>query len=92
MAVDDLTAMHTSAVYACVRVISETVATLPCGLFKNVGKVREPAKEDPLYEVLHDMVNTEMTSFTFREVMMASLLLYGNAYAEIVKDKASYVK
>ena len=89
--VDELRAMQTSAVYACVRVISETVASLPCGLFKNVGENQEPAKEHPLYEVLHDMVNPEMTSFTFREVMMTSLLLYGNAYAKIVR-KDGHVK
>lgn len=90
--VDELRAMQTSAVYACVRVISETIASLPCGLFREVGKAQEPAKEHPLYEVLHNMVNPEMTSFTFREVMMTSLLLYGNAYARIVKDEAGHVK
>ena len=90
--VDELRAMQTSAVYACVRVISETIASLPCGLFRDVAGNQEPAKEHPLYEVLHNMANPDMTSFTFREVMMTSLLLYGNAFARIVKDEAGHVK
>ena len=90
--VDEIRAMQTSAVYACVRVISETISSLPCCLYKSVDKGREVAKEHPLCEVLHDMANPEMTSFTFREVMMTALLLYGNAYAKVVRDRAGHVK
>lgn len=90
--VDELRAMQTSAVYACVRVLAETIASLPCYLYKREKEMRVPAREHPLFEVLHDMPNYEMSSFTFREVMMTSLLLYGNAYARIIKDKAGHVK
>ena len=92
VAVDELRAMQTSAVYACVRVLSETVASLPLFLFRKEKRGSDKATEHPLYEVLHDLPNGEMTSFNFREVMMTSLLLYGNAYARIIRDKAGHVK
>jgi HK97 family phage portal protein len=92
VAVDELRAMQTSAVYACVRVLSETVASLPLFLYQREKDKHTKAQEHPLYEVLHDLANSEMTSFNFREVMMTSLLLYGNAYARIIRDKAGHVK
>ena len=90
--VDELRAMQTSAVYACVRVLAETVASLPLFLYRNEKDKNTKAREHPLYEVLHDLPNGEMTSFNFREVMMTSLLLYGNAYARIIRDKSGHVK
>lgn len=92
VAVDELRAMQTSAVYACVRVLAETVASLPLFLYRREKDKNTKAHEHPLYEVLHDLANNEMTSFNFREVMMTSLLLYGNAYARIIKDKSGHVK
>jgi HK97 family phage portal protein len=91
IAVDELKAMQTSAVYACVRVIAETVASLPLFLYKKEKESKIKAYQHPLYEVLHDMPNCENTSFCFREAMMASLLLYGNAYARIIRDKNGHV-
>ncbi len=90
--VDEVTAMQTSAVYACVRVLAETIASLPLSLYRQEENAQSRATEHPLHEVLHSMPNNEMTSFNFREVMMTSLLLYGNAYARIIKDKAGHVK
>ena len=92
VAVDELRAMQTSAVYACVRVLAETVASLPLFLYRREKDKNTKAHEHPLYEVLHDLANNEMTSFNFREVMMTSLLLYGNAYARIIRDKSGHVK
>jgi HK97 family phage portal protein len=90
--VDEIRAMQTSAVYACVRVLAETVASLPLFLYRREKDKNAKAIEHPLFEVLHDLPNNEMTSFNFREVMMTSLLLYGNAYARIIRDKAGHVK
>lgn len=85
--VDELSAMQTSAVYACVRILAETVASLPLQLFKQDGDKRVKATEHPLYECLYEIPNSEMTSFQFRELMMTSVLLWGNAYArKIVKQ------
>ncbi len=91
VAVDELKAMQTSAVFACVKVLSETVASLPFFLYKKDKDKKIKAYEHPLYSALHDMPNNEMTSFSFREVMMTSLLLYGNAYARIIKDRNNHV-
>ncbi len=84
--VDELRAMQTSAVYACVKVLSETVASLPLHLFKK-GKdgKNEMAEQHPLFSCLYEIPNDEMTSFELRETMMTSLLLWGNAYARIIR-------
>lgn len=88
VSVDEETALKTSAVFACVKVLAETVASLPLVLYdETVDGNKEKAKQHPLYWVLHDIPNDEMTSFSFREMMMENLLLWGNAYALIQRDK-----
>lgn len=89
--VNEESALRVTAVYACVRVIAETVASLPLPLYRRLERGKEKVTEHPLYPVLHDMPNPEMTSFTFREVLMTQLLLWGNAYAQIVRDKRGQV-
>lgn len=79
------TAMQLSAVYACVRILAETVASLPLHLMRyNDSGGKEKAITHPLYYLIHDQPNEEMTSFVFRETMMTQLLLWGNAYAQKV--------
>ena len=80
------TAIQLSTVYACVRVISETVASLPLGVYEATDDGNLKAGDHPLYRLLHDEPNTEMTSFVFREVMLAHLLLYGNSYSQIIRS------
>lgn len=80
-------AMQMSAVYACIRVLSEAIASLPLHLYKQSGSGgKEKAYAHPLYTLLHDTPNPEMTSFVFRETLMTHLLLWGNAYAEIKRN------
>lgn len=86
------TAMQASAVYACVRVLAETIASLPLNVYRITKDGKEKAYDHPLYYILHDRANEEMTSFTFRETMMTHLLLWGNAYAEIEYDQMGNVK
>jgi HK97 family phage portal protein len=79
--------MQMTAVYSCVRILAEAVAGLPLHLYKytdNGGK--EKALSHPLYFLLHDEPNPEMSSFVFRETMMSHLLLWGNAYAQIIRN------
>lgn len=78
--------MQSAAVYACVRVIAETVASLPLHLYRHVEEGKRRDTGHPLYFLLHDSPNPEMTSFIFRETMMTHLLLWGNAYAQIVRN------
>ena len=84
-------AIQLSTVYACVRVISETIASLPLGIYETVNDGNEKATDHPLYKLLHDEPNSEMTSFVFREVMLAHLLLYGNSYSQIIRSGKNQV-
>lgn len=79
--VNEQTAMQLTAVYACVRVLAESVAVLPLHLYEYDGAGKKKAVDHPLYRLMHDQPNPEMTSFIFRETMMTHLLLSGNAYA-----------
>ncbi|WMJ86757.1 phage portal protein [Anaerocolumna sp. MB42-C2] len=85
--VNERTAMQTTAVYACVRILSEAIAGLPLHLYRyrsDGGKEKIPSH--PLYYLLHDEPNPEMTSFVFRETLMGHLLIWGNAYAQILRN------
>ena len=85
--VNERTAMQMTAVYSCVRILSEAVAGLPIHLYRYTeGGGKEKALTHPLYRLLHDEPNPEMTSFNFRETLMGHLLLYGNAYAQIIRN------
>ena len=85
--VNERSAMQMTAVYSCVRIWSEAVAGLPLHLYKYTsGGSKEKAVNHPLYFVLHDEPNPEMTSFVFRETLMTHLLLWGNAYAQIIRN------
>ena len=90
--VNERTAMQTTAVYACVRILAEAVASLPLHVYEyqdDGGK--KLVHEHPLYYLLHDEPNPEMTSFVFRETLMSHLLIWGNAYAQIIRDGAGRV-
>ena len=85
--VNERSAMQMTAVYACVRILSEAIASLPLHLYKyNKEGGKEKAVDHPLYSLLHDEPNPEMTSFVFRETLMTHLLLWGNAYAQIIRN------
>ncbi len=84
--VNERTAMQTTAVYACVRILAETIASLPLHTFKYTETGKEKATEHQIYNLLADEPNPEMTSFVFRETLMSHLLLWGNAYAQIIRD------
>lgn len=79
-------AIQVSAVYACVRVIAETVASLPLHVYENTDSGNTKALDHPLYQLLHDEPNSEMTSFVMREVMLSHLLLWGNSYSQIIRN------
>ncbi len=84
--VNERTAMQTSAVYSCVRILAETIASLPLHTYKYTDNGKEKSPEHSLYNLLHSEPNPEMTSFLFRETLMSHLLLWGNAYAQIIRD------
>ena len=86
-AVNERSAMQMSAVYACVRILSEAIASLPLHFYQyNGAGGKEKALKHPLYSLLHDEPNPEMSAYSFRETLMTHLLLWGNAYAQIIRN------
>ena len=85
--VTERSSMQMTAVYSCVRVLAEAVAGLPLHLYKYTDSGgKDKALEHQLYFLLHDEPNPEMTSFVFRETLMTHLLLWGNAYAQLIRN------
>lgn len=85
--VNEKTAMQMSAVYACVRTIAEAIAQIPLNVYRfTADGGKEKDLRHPLFFLLHDEPNPEMTSFIFRETLMSHLLLWGNAYAQIIRN------
>lgn len=82
--IDPGRAERLSTVFSCVRVIAETIATLPVKTFRRLdGGGREEAREHPLHRVLSMRPNPHMTAVTFWETWITHLALRGNAFAEI---------
>ena len=85
--VNERTAMQTTAVYSAVRILAESIASLPLHVFeKGADGNRIKAEDLNLFYLLHDKPNPEMTSFIFRETLMTHILLWGNAFAQILRN------
>lgn len=85
------TALRVSSVFSCVRLLSETMAAMPLGLYQKQDRNRIEAKDHPLHQLLSNLPNSEMTSFDFRTQVMASLLLQGKSYSQVLRDRAGRV-
>ena len=90
-AVNPKNAVQVSTVYACVRVIAETIASLPVGVYETTANGSQKSMDHPLYRLLHDEPNPEMTSFVWRETTLSHLLLWGNAYSQIIRSGKSHI-
>jgi HK97 family phage portal protein len=86
VAVTEESSMQCMAVYGCVHIISETIASLSFLLYKKQDRGKVEAVNHPLYPILHDLPNPEMTAMTFWEQIVVSVLLWGNGYAQIVRN------
>lgn len=73
-------ALQLSTVWSCVRLIAETIATLPLITYEKTNGVRKVADSHPLYYLLHDSPNADMTAVEFWEAVVAQLCLWGNSY------------
>lgn len=91
VSVDEDSALGISAVFAAVSIISETFASVPLKLFKELDRGKQAARNHPLYWLLHNQPNEEQTSFEMREMMQAHLLLWRNCYAQIVYNGAGRI-
>ena len=78
--VTELTALQITASWSAIRLISETIGTLPLHLYRKTDKGREKARDHQLYELLHLQPNPHMTSVEWREAMAVSLCVWGQAY------------
>ncbi|MFA5463931.1 MAG: phage portal protein [Methanofastidiosum sp.] len=84
--VNEDTAMRQSAVYGCVRILAETIASLPLNVYERLKNGKNKKIDHPLYYLLHDKPNKYMTSFSWRETVMATLLLRGNSINQIIRN------
>ena len=84
--------MQLVTVFACVSLLSETFGSLPAILYRRLSSGKERAIDHPMYSVLHDIANPEITSIEFFSTVMAHILLYGHGYAEVVHNGAGFVK
>lgn len=80
--VNEKSVLRLSTVWACVRLISETISTLPIALYERQGENREPARSHPVYRIIHDQPNASTTSAVFWEAFIVSMLMRGNGFAE----------
>jgi HK97 family phage portal protein len=78
--INEKTAMQLATVWACVRLISETISTLPLIMYQRNGEARSVARDHPLYAILHDSPNADMTAVEFWEAVIAQLCLWGNSF------------
>lgn len=85
--VTESNAMRASAVYACVLIISESIASLPLVLYRKRGRDKERAETHPLYPVLHDLANPQMTAFEWRQLAMSHVAAWGNSWSQIEFDE-----
>lgn len=85
--VNEQTALTNSAVWACVTLIAESVASLPLPVYRSLpGGGKQKLDAHPAYRLLNGEANPEITSFTLRETLQAHVLTWGNGYAEIELD------
>mgnify|MGYP003671519003 FL=1 len=89
VAVNQDTSLTYSAVFACVRVLSESVASLPIDIIKDVNGDKTVDKDHPVYKLLAQRPNNYMTSFTWRQILMTNLVLNGNSYFNIIRDTSA---
>lgn len=84
-------ALRVASVYACVRVLSETLAALPLSVYRKTDEGREVATSHPLHAILHDLPNSEMSAMDFRVQLLASLLLQGNSFNEVYRTRGGEI-
>jgi len=86
--VNETLALNLSAVYACTQVLSQTVGSLPLHVYQRTADGKNRATNHPLYKLLHDAPNPEMTSMSWRQAIMLHLCMWGNHYSEIERNSA----
>ena len=83
---DELTALQIAAVFRCVSLGAETMATLPLHMYKKTKQGKERANDHQLYDLVHYQPNPYTTAWEFWQMWFANLMLTAGAYAKIVRD------
>lgn len=83
--ITEVTSLQCTTVYACMKVLGETLATLPLQIFRRVGKGKEVAYDHPYYNVLHNSPNAYTTSYVFFTVVVAQACMYGRSTPIILR-------
>ena len=90
--ITEKSAMMHSVVYACVKVLSESISSLPLVLYKEDEKGnRTKAKDHPLYYLLNTQPNNEVTTMQWRETMISNICLNGNSFTQIIKNRKNEI-
>ena len=93
IAVGQENSVRLSAFWRGIRLLSETLASVPLCLYeRQAPRGRRKATEHPLFQIMHDQFNPDMTSFFGRECMQAQVVTHGNAYAAIRRDRAGTIR
>jgi HK97 family phage portal protein len=91
IAINEYNALTVADVWKCDRVIRETIAMLPWKVYQHQPRGRKELKSHPLYFLLHDEPNPNMSSFTFREMLVSNLNLWGKHFSYIERNKNGQV-
>lgn len=84
--VDEREALKYAAVWACIRIISESIAVMPWETMRQVGEMRERQTAHGVYRLLRRRPNSEMTAFVFKRTLVSHAVSWGNGYAEIERN------
>jgi HK97 family phage portal protein len=82
------TGLTFTAVYAAIRVLAESIASLPLKVYRRDGEAAMPADTHPVYRLLHQAPSSEQSTYSWRETIMGHVLTYGNGYSEIIRNGA----
>lgn len=85
------TSMKLAAVYACIYVLSSTVAQMPLHVMRKTGQKVEPGRDHPVFYLLHDEPNVWQTSYKWRELKERHILGWGNGYSRIIRTRRGEV-
>ena len=92
ISVNNISAMQLAVVYACIYVLSSSIAQLPLGVMRKQGGKIEAAKDHPAYWLLHDEPNMWQTSYKWRETKQAHVLGWGNGYTHIIRANSGELR
>nr|DAF90433.1 MAG TPA: portal protein [Myoviridae sp. ctdyF5] len=85
------TSMKLAAVYSCIYVIASNLAQMPLHVMRNTGKAVEPARDHPVFHLIHDEPNDWQTSYKWRELKQRHILGWGNGYSWVKRGRRGEV-